>query len=139
LFIGALGLLTFISIFYNFTIASGKKLVQDVKTILKDKGDKEINKLLLKIIKEKDNIKKLDKLNEVRTKAYKIEEFIDYLNFNKWLFISVSSYLTSIVFYLLPRFNWTVFIQVISFWIGLSASSLIVTSWFAVNELHIKK
>jgi len=139
LFVGAIGLLMFISIFYSLTISRGMEVVKNVKSILKKKQNKKIEDVLKKILKESDKMSKLYELNEVRIEAHKIEAFIDYLNLNKWLFIAVAGYLTSIMFYLLPTSDGTTAIQILSFWVGFTVSTLIVSSWFAANELEIKE
>jgi len=139
LFIGGLGLLTFISIFYSLVVSGGMKIINDARKSIKDKQNKKIEEFLTKFLKEEDKLGKLDDLDKFKLEIDNIKTLIDYLNLNKWLYISVLGYLISIMCYLLPRYNWTITFQIISFWIGVTLTFVIVTSWFVANEMDLGK
>lgn len=136
-FIASIGLLTFISIFYGFTVSSGRQLLIDVKKELEDKKNKLVNRELKKIIKSKDKKNVTAQLKNVKIDVEDIEGMIHYLNLNVFLFIAVLSFLFSTVLYLVSQ-PWATVGQVITFWIGVLASLLIVSSWFVANSLHSK-
>lgn len=141
IFIAALGLLTFTSIFYSLIVSSGMKKVQILLEGLENKKQKLIDQI--GNIKYK-NAKAGELSKELRKIALKIEDLEDIqddLNLNKWLFMSVSSYLLSIAFFLVlfEENKWIIFFQIVSFWIGLTTSAILATVWFIVNNTKIEE
>lgn len=120
LFIASLGLLAFSSIFYGAKLFNGKTIKELIEIMRKKQNKKIIARPKAFSEKQKESI-----LNEM-------------LYLNKRIFLSVICYLFSIMFYLLPKLNWTILLQITTFWLGLVISILVVSSWFVTNEIDLK-
>jgi hypothetical protein len=141
LFIAAIGLLTFVSIYYGVMISGGGKLIRDITHMLKKEQGKKIEETLTKIASQA-RINKNKELNKLVNEVEDIDAIIQSFNLNKLLFIAVIGYLFSILFYLLPEsrvmvlgdtFSLAVAGQVISFWTAFITTIAIVTSWFTIQ------
>ncbi len=135
LFEAALVLLAFVSIFYTLVISGGHDILRKVRTKLEEKQKAEVTQALKEIPNGADAYDVYSKVDEMRDKAQQIMQVCEYLKFNKWLFLTVMAYLISITCYLFQN-SWATWVQIISFWAGLTLTFFIVTAWFAINELH---
>ena len=138
MFYGAIGMLTFTSIFYGFTVSSGAKLLNQV-TVYFERKRIGLKKELEKITKAKHDKNFSEKIREIANENENIDLIMDYLNLPKWLFISTISYMISIAFFIIRDKLWTNIVQVIGFWFGFYSTLIIVVSWFIVNIISNRK
>lgn len=136
IFMATIGLLTFVSIFYAIMISESFNKNKKVMEKVKQDHHLKIETLLKEIELAKNDLPQLDKiLTNARSDNYKIKSLLDYLNFNKWVFVSVIAYLTSMISYLLPGdYSFMAGLQVISFWGGIFSTFVVVVAWYVINE-----
>ena len=137
IFIGSLGLLTFTSIFYGFTISNGAKRLEDVFNHFLKERNKIFDQLKITDLKKEKNPSK--KIEKIWGEVEQFDSLIDYLNMNKWLFMSILAYMISILMHLTSDAQWIVLIQQLSFWFGFYATIVIATTWFIVNHIYTTK
>ena len=132
IFYASIGLLTFTSIFYSFTISKGKEIIEKIKSEVKKEYEEIKKELKNKINTTKEETLSYE-LESIKTKLTDINTKLNYLNLNKWLFTAVLGYMVSIFLYIMRSDGLIDFIQVLTFVISFYASLIIVTVWFIIN------
>ena len=138
LFIGALGLLTFVAVFYSFALPGNMKNIELAKKQITVTYNQTATELLKKMIGKKDKTEIDEEIKLLQNEKDETIQTLDYLNLNKWLFISVLLYLLSITAYLLKGPTWTVVMQILSFWGALMITFELVVVLYSANILAQK-
>ena len=129
----AVGLLTFVGVFYSFLWSHGFERLSNLEQVLDTKKSQKIRDAVSRYNRSRDNGSEIfsDLSNEL--KDY---EFVEKrLDINKYLLLNVVTYiLTLLLFMLLPaEFFW---ITLIFFSIGVTLTITIITTLFLISDFE---
>lgn len=136
-FYTSIGLLTFTSIFYAFTISKGAEIVENVRNVYEAKK-KELRENRLKKVVDSKGSTVFEEIEKIRGQHDDLDSALGFLDLNKWLFWGVICYIVSIATYITRGEDaLSVFIQLAGFWVGFLSTLVLVTVWYVVITEHI--
>jgi hypothetical protein len=136
IFIAALGFLTFISIFFGFTVNTSTRFFDIAREYIYKESTKKAKNKLDKINIKDDKI--TDKLNEIQTELHDADTLRNYLKLDIFLFVAIMAYFFSILVYFFPIVPIFSGIQVVLFFIGVWATLVLILGWFISSQLILK-